>query len=209
MTEPAKIRVLVVDDHQVVRMGMNALVATTEGIEVVGEATDGREAIELYQDLLPDVVLMDSRMPGMGGPQATAEILQRWPDAQILMLSAYDGDFDIRQAMEAGVLGYVLKASTSDNLIPALRTVAAGEKWIPKEVSDRLVSQGSIERLTSREIQVLSKLAKGMANKQIADELRISEYTVKDHVKNILAKLRVRDRTEAVSTALKRGIIHL
>ena len=188
---------------------MIALIETVEDMEVVGEAVDGQEAIEMYRELHPDVILMDSRMPGKDGSQATAEILRQSPQARILMLSAFDGDGDIVRAMDAGVLGYVLKRSTGDNLIPALRTVASGGKWIPKEVSHRLDLLKTFERLTSREVQVLEELAKGMANKQIADALCISEYTVKDHVKNILAKLRVADRTEAVSVALKRGILRL
>jgi DNA-binding NarL/FixJ family response regulator len=125
------------------------------------------------------------------------------------MLTAYDGDADIRRALEAGVLGYVLKRSTGDNLLPALRAVARGDKWMPADVLARLASQKSFENLTPREIEVLSEMAKGLANKQIGDSLKISEHTVKDHVKNILAKLRVADRTEAVSVAIQRGIIHL
>ena len=125
------------------------------------------------------------------------------------MLTAYDGDADIRRALEAGVLGYVLKRSTGENLLPALRAVAKGEKWIPKDVNARLASRKSFEDLTPREVEVLAEMARGLANKQIAEALNISEHTVKDHVKNILAKLRVADRTEAVSVAVQRGIIHL
>ena len=209
MPSTSKIRVLIADDHQVVRMGLTALVGTTDDMEVVGEAEDGASASELFARLRPDVVLMDSRMPVKDGIRATAEILTRFPDARILMLTAYDGDGDIDRALEAGVLGYVLKRSTGEDLIPALRAVAGGSRWIPREVASRLASRKSFERLTPRELRVLEELSKGLANKQIADSLQITEHTVKDHVKNILAKLRVADRTEAVTVALQRGIIRL
>ena len=137
------------------------------------------------------------------------EIRKRFPDASILMLTAFDGDADIRRALDAGVKGYVLKSSTGEELIPALRAVFAGERWVPAEVATRLAALKSFEELTPREVEVLQHLAKGLANKQIAEALHITEYTVKDHLKNILAKLRVADRTEAVTVALRRGIIHL
>ncbi|MEI8045332.1 MAG: response regulator transcription factor, partial [Verrucomicrobiota bacterium] len=166
-------------------------------------------AIELFAKFSPDLALIDARMPVKTGFEATVEIRKRFPNASILMLTAFDGDADIRKALEAGVQGYVLKSSTGDKLIPALRAVAAGERWVPKEVADRLASRNSFEQLSAREMQVLNQLAKGLANKQIAEALNITEYTVKDHLKNILAKLRVADRTEAVTVALRRGIIHL
>jgi len=209
MKHGSKIRVLIADDHHVVRLGLVALVGTTDDMEVVGEAEDGAGAIERFTQLRPDVVLMDSRMPVKDGIQATAEILKRCPKARVLMLTAYDGDADIGRALEAGVLGYVLKRSTGEDLLPALRAVAAGTRWIPGDVAGQLASRKSFEQLTPRELSVLDELAKGLANKQIADALQITEHTVKDHVKNILAKLRVADRTEAVTVALQRGIIHL
>jgi len=209
MKKDRKIRILVADDHYIVRMGLVALVNTEPDMEVVAEAADGAQAIELFAKYSPDLALIDARMPVKTGFEATVEIRKRFPNASILMLTAYDGDADIRKALEAGVQGYVLKSSTGDKLIPALRAVAAGERWVPKEVADRLASRNSFEQLTAREIQVLNELAKGLANKQIAESLNITEYTVKDHLKNILAKLRVADRTEAVTTALQRGIIHL
>ncbi len=209
MKHGSKIRVLIADDHHVVRLGLVALVGTTDDMEVVGEAEDGAGAIERFTQLRPDVVLMDSRMPVKDGIQATREILKRFPKARVLMLTAYDGDADIGRALEAGVLGYVLKRSTGEDLLPALRAVAAGTRWIPGDVAGQLASRKSFEQLTPRELSVLDELAKGLANKQIADALQITEHTVKDHVKNILAKLRVADRTEAVTVALQRGIIHL
>jgi len=209
MRKDRKIRILVADDHYIVRMGLAALVNTEPDMEVVAEAADGAQAVELFAKHTPDLALIDARMPVKDGVEATIEIRKRFPNASILMLTAFDGDADIRKALEAGVQGYVLKSSTGDALIPALRAVAAGERWVPAEVANRLASRDSFEQLTAREMQVLNELAKGLANKQIADALNITEYTVKDHLKNILAKLRVADRTEAVTTALQRGIIHL
>ena len=204
-----KIRILIADDHYVVRMGLIALVGTSKNMEVVGEAADGEQAVLCFEKLRPDVVLMDSRMPVKDGTEATLEILKRFNDAKILMLTAFDGDVDIRRALDAGVCGYVLKRSTGDNLLPAIQAVSEGRRWLPQDVANRLTSRNSYEQLTHREIEVLEELAKGLANKQIAESLRITEHTVKDHVKNILAKLRVADRTEAVTVALQRGIIHL
>jgi len=152
---------------------------------------------------------MDSRMAVKNGIEATTEIRKRDPKARILMLTAFDGDADIRKAFDAGAQGYVLKSSSGEKLIPALRAVAAGEKWIPQEVAHRLSSRNSYENLTARELEVLQQIAKGLANKQIADHFGITESTVKTHLKNILAKLRVADRTEALSVSIQRGIIHL
>jgi len=209
MKQDRKIRILVADDHYIVRMGLAALVNTEPDMEVVAEAADGEQAVELFAKHTPDLTLIDARMPVKDGVEATIEIRKRFPNASILMLTAFDGDADIRKALNAGVQGYVLKSSTGKELIPALRAVAAGGRWVPKEVAGRLASRDSFEQLTAREMQVLNELAKGLANKQIADALNITEYTVKDHLKNILAKLRVADRTEAVTTALQRGIIHI
>jgi DNA-binding NarL/FixJ family response regulator len=157
----------------------------------------------------PDLVLMDLRMPIKDGIEATKEIRAKQPDARILMLTTFDGDTDIHRAIQAGAQGYILKNSTGDKLIPALRAVAAGEKWIPKEIASRLASRKLFEDLTPRELQVLQQIAKGLANKEIGNILDISGHTVKDHLKNILGKLRVVDRTEAVTVALQRGIIQL
>jgi DNA-binding NarL/FixJ family response regulator len=209
MKNQAKIRILVADDHYIVRMGLISLVSTESDMEVVAEAANGAQAVELYGKHAPDLVLMDLSMPIKDGIQATLEIRSKFPAARILMLTTFDGDDDIHKALRAGAQGYVLKNSTGDSLIPALRTVAAGQRWIPQEVAGRLNSRKMFEELTPREIQVLQQLAKGLANKEIADTLNISEHTVKDHLKNILGKLRVADRTEAVTKAITRGIIHL
>jgi DNA-binding NarL/FixJ family response regulator len=204
-----KIRIVVADDHFVVRMGLTALVNTEPDLEVVGEAADGAQAVSAFEKHRPDLVLMDLRMPIQDGISATAEIKAKHPNARVLMLTTFDGDTDIHRAMEAGAQGYVLKNSTGDKLIPALRAVAAGQRWIPKEIATRLASRNLFEDLTPRELQVLDQMAKGLANKEIADVLKITGHTVKDHLKSILGKLHVADRTEAVTVAIQRGIIHL
>jgi DNA-binding NarL/FixJ family response regulator len=203
------IRILIADDHYVVRMGLAALIETEPDLQVVGEAADGTQVVELYKKLKPDLVLMDVRMPRGDGITVTKIIRDQFPTARVLMLTTYDGDDDIHKALSAGASGYLLKNSTRDSLIPAIRAVAAGQNWIPQEVASRLAARKMFEELTPREVEVLRQLATGRANKEIADILKISEYTVKDHLKNILGKLQVADRTEAVTAALQRGIIHL
>jgi DNA-binding NarL/FixJ family response regulator len=203
------IRILVADDHYVVRMGLIAMVNLEPDMEVVAEATDGNQATALFKKFSPDLTLLDVRMPVKDGIQAAIEIRQLNREARILMLTAHDGDEDIHKAMEAGASGYVLKDSTDEKLLPAIRAVAAGQRWVPEEVARRLASRRLFEELTSRELLVLNELVKGLANKQIADVLNISENTVKWHLKNILAKLCVADRAEAVAVAIQRGIIHL
>lgn len=203
------VRILVADDHFVVRMGLTALVETEPDLQVVGEAADGTQAVELFKKLKPDLVMMDLRMPVKDGISATHEIHAQFPEARILMLTTFDGDEDIHRALMAGACGYLLKDSTRDSLIPALRAVAAGQRWIPQEVAKRLATRKMFTDLTPREVEVLQQLAKGLANKEIADVFGISEHTVKDHLKSILGKLRVADRTEAVTAAIQRGIIHL
>ena len=209
MKKNEKIRILIVDDHYIVRMGLVALVGTESDMEVVAEAGGGNEALELFARHQPDLLLLDLRMPDKNGIQTIVEIREKFPEARILVLSAFDGDEDIYRALHAGAQGYVLKNTTGDKLVPALRTVASGQNWIPKDVASQLALRKMREQLTTREVEVLSELAKGLANKEIADALSISEHTVKDHLKNILGKLQVADRTEAVTTAIQRGIIHL
>ena len=187
---------------------MIAMINSEPDMEVVAEATDGAQAIALFTKLNPDLALMDSRMPVKSGIEATVEIRKHNNAARILMLTALDGDEDIHKALEAGAAGYVLKDSTEEKLVPAIRAVASGQRWIPEEVASRLTSRRSFEELTPRELEVLRELAKGMANKQIADVLHITENTTKWYLKNILAKLRVADRAEAVAVAVQRGIIH-
>lgn len=209
MKKSSPIRIVIADDHFVVRMGLSAVVNAEPDMEIVGEASDGKEALALFTRLNPDITLLDVRMPAIGGIEVAAEIRKQNKTARILMLSAMSGDEDIHKALEAGVAGYVLKDATEEMLIPAIRAVAAGQRWIPKDVAKRLASRRLFEELTARELEVLNKLIKGLANKQIADALNITENTVKGYLKSILAKMRVSDRTEAVTVAIQRGIIHL
>lgn len=209
MKRSSRIRILVADDHFVVRLGLIALIGTECGLSVVGEASDGEQAVRLFEKLTPDLVLMDARMPVMSGREAVLAIRRATPSAHVLMLSAFDGDAEIHAALAAGAKGYLLKAATAEELIPAIRAVADGKAWLPREVADRLQERAAYDELTPREVEVLSAAARGLANKEIADRLRISEYTAKDHLKSILAKLRVADRTHAVTAALQRGIIRL
>jgi DNA-binding NarL/FixJ family response regulator len=209
MRQPTKIRILIADDHFIVRMGLTALINTEPDMEVVAEAADGTQAVELFCKHNPDLALLDLRMPVKNGIETTKEIRSRFPNARVLILSAFDGDEEIHKALQAGAQGFVLKSSTGEKLIPAIRAVAAGQRWVPREIASRLSARAAFEELTPREVQVLQQLARGLSNKAIADALKITEYTVKDHLKSILAKLRVADRTEAVTAALQRGIIHL
>ncbi|MBI2513121.1 MAG: response regulator transcription factor [Opitutae bacterium] len=209
MIPNGEVRILVADDHFIVRMGLIALINTEPGLRVVGEADDGERVIALFEQLRPELVLMDVRMPGKSGHDAMRHIRRLAPDARVLMLSAFDGDEEIHNALQAGAQGYVLKSATDKELIPAIHAVAAGRRWIPHDVASRLKSRQLYEQLTPREIEVLNALATGLANKEIADRLGISEYTTKDHLKSILAKLRAADRTQAVTAALQRGIIRL
>lgn len=208
MNAHSPIRILIVDDHFIVRTGLLSLIKTDSSLAVIGEAGDGDEAIRRFEALRPDLVVLDLRMPGKGGHEVTRAIRQIDPAARVLMLSAFEGDTDIHLALAAGACGYVLKSVTGEELIPAIHAVAAGKRWIPFEVATRLRSRNSYEELTARELEVLEQLARGRANKEIADTLGITEYTTKGHLKNILAKLRVADRTQAVIAAVQRGIIH-
>ena len=209
MKKESKIRILVADDHYVVRMGVIAIINNEPDMEVVAEAANGTQAVELFLKHQPDLALLDSRMPLKSGVQAAKEIRDKHATARILMLTAFDGDEDIHKAISAGAQGYVLKSATGVQLVPALRAVAAGKDWIPAEVASRLAKRKEYEPLTPRELEVLHELAKGLANKQIADVMNISQHTTKGYLKNILTKLHVADRTEAVTVAIQRGLIHL
>jgi DNA-binding NarL/FixJ family response regulator len=209
MNPEPEIRILVADDHYVVRMGVIAIINNEPDMKVVAEAANGNQAVELFNRHQPTLALLDSRMPLKNGVEVAKEIRAQNSGARILMLTAFDGDEDIFRAVESGAQGYVLKNSTGEHLIPAIRAVAAGRSWIPPEVEQRLASRKTYEPLTPRELEVLHELAKGLANKQIASVLNITEYTTKGYLKNILFKLHVADRTEAVTVAIQRGLIHL
>ncbi len=204
-----KIRVLTADDHPVVRAGVAALIANEPDIEVVAEANDGAEAVGLFDEQKPDVVLMDLRMPGMNGVEATRAIIARHPGARIVALTSYEGDADIYRALDAGACGYLLKDMLGTAVICAVRTAAAGKRVIPPEVAGRLAEFTPRVELTSRELEVLRLAAKGLRNRDIGVAIGRTEATVKVHLKHVMAKLGVDDRTEAVTQALQRGIIHL
>ena len=203
------VRVLIADDHPVVRSGLAMILQQAAGIEVVAEAGTGREAIALFHQHQPDVVLMDLKMPEMGGVDAIATIRQECPNARIIVLTTYDGDEDIYRGLSAGARGYLLKNVTRQELVEAIQRVHIGQKYIPAEVGARLAERMSRPQLTERERQVLWQMTEGKSNQEIATALTVSEGTVKFHVNGILRKLNVSDRTQAVLVALKRGIANL
>lgn len=209
MPENEPIRILIADDHFVVRMGLSALIQTQPDMTVVAEAANGSQAVELFHRHNPDVVLMDIRMPVLNGIEATAAIRKVQPAARIVVLTTFDGDENIYQSLQAGALSYLLKGSLRDELLKTIRSVHAGRRYLPAAVAARLAERLPRSDLTLREFEVLSQIANGLSNREIAVALGVSEGTVKIHVNNILSKLGVSDRTQAVTTALKRGIIHL
>lgn len=203
------IRVLTVDDHPVVRTGIAAMIANEQDMCVVAEASDGDAAVEAYETHRPDVVLMDLRMPRTDGVSAIRSILSRNADARIVALTSYDGDADIYRALDAGACGYLIKDMLGDELVKAVRTAAAGKRIIPPVVAGRLAEFTPRIDLTAREVEVLRLVSKGLRNKEIAGVIGRTEETVKVHLKHVMQKLGVDDRTEAVTVALQRGIIHL
>ncbi len=209
MKSNSAVKILVADDHFVVREGLRSILRREPDLLVAGEAANGQEAALAYDQQLPDVTIMDLRMPVCGGVEAIRRIRIKHPQARILVLSNFEGDEDIHAALSAGAMGYLLKHSSGDQIVPAIRALMQGKKWIPPEVAGHLASRERGETLSTREREIVRLLALGEANKQIGDVLGITEQTVKSHVKNILAKLQVRDRTEAVTVALRRGIVHL
>jgi two-component system NarL family response regulator len=203
------IRIIVVDDQAVVRQGFVSLINTVPGMTVIAEGINGQQAVELYRKHRPDVVLMDLRMPVMGGVEAITAIRREFPAARVIVLTTYDGDEDIYRSLQAGAQGYLLKDMFFDELEDAIRTVHAGGRRIPGVVAERLAGRVGGSELTGRELEVLEQIVRGRSNKEIAAALSISEATVKSHVNNILSKLGVDDRTQAATTALQRGIVHL
>jgi DNA-binding NarL/FixJ family response regulator len=206
------IRLLIVDDHPIVRDGLQGVLESQPDIEVVGEAADGEAAVQMANSLSPDIVLMDLRMPVMDGVTALREIRTRNPQCQVLVLTTYDSDADILPAIEAGASGYLLKDSTREELYAAIRAAARGETVLAPAVAARLVGRmraPAEEKLSSRELEVLQLVAEGGSNSEIASRLHISQATVKSHLIHIFGKLGVSDRTAAVTVALKRGILSL
>jgi DNA-binding NarL/FixJ family response regulator len=208
-TGPNLIRILTVDDHPMLREGIAALVASQPDMKLVAEASTGREALEQFRKHRPDLTLMDLQMPDMDGIEAMVAICSEFPDARIIVLTTYRGDIQVLRALKAGARAYLLKGLLRKELLETIRAVHAGQKRISPDVAVELADHALDDALTSREIDVLRLIARGHANKLIADQLGITEDTVKGHVKNILSKLGASDRTHAVTIALKRGIIEL
>ena len=203
------IRILLADDHFVVRMGLSTLINTQSDMTVVAEATNGKQAVEMFREDKPDVTLMDLRMPEMNGVDAIIAIRDGDPDARIIVLTTYDGDEDIYRAFQGGARAYLLKDMHHDELLSAIRAVHQGQRFVPATIANRLAERMPRSKLTARELDVLRLIVKGMSNREIAASLAITEGTVKIHVNNVLGKLGVNDRTKAATTALQRGIVHL
>jgi len=206
---PPRIRVLCVDDHRIVREGLALIVNHQADMEVVGVASSGEESVELFMKLLPDITLMDLQLGAMSGVEAIRAIRKQAPTARIVVLTMYQGDEDIYRALQAGAATYILKDTLSDDLIRVVHEVHAGKHPVMPDVEARLAERAANPTLTPREIQVIELVSQGMRNKELAAELGISEETAHVHVRNILTKLKVKDRSAAITVAYRRGIIHL
>ncbi len=202
-----RIRVLIVDDHVLLREGIAAVVQDEKDLEVVGEAGTGREAIDGFRKHRPDVTVMDLQLPEIDGVAATAAIRSEWPDARIVVLTTYRGDARALRALKAGASGFLLKSMIRTELLEAIRSVHSGDRYIPREIAADLAAHINDDALSVRELDVLKRVAAGNSNRLVADQLRLSEDTVKAHMKSIMSKLAANDRTHAVTIALKRGII--
>ena len=209
MSDQPRIRVFSVDDHALLREGIATLINNQPDMLLVGEAANGREAVEAFREHQPDVVLMDVRLPDMTGIEAMIAIRNDFAEARFIMVTTSEGDVEIRRALEAGARGYILKSMPPKDLVEAIRQVHAGKKRIPPEIAAHLAEHYSDETLTTREIEVLKQIGGGNRNRDIAERLFISEETVKVHIKHIMEKLGASDRTQAVAIAVRRGIIHM
>lgn len=203
------LRILVADDHLVYRIGIRALLSSEPSMQVVGEATDGATAIDLYRKQRPDVMLLDLRMPHKGGIDVVQTVRAEFPNARIIIVTSYQTEEEIFQVLRAGALGYILKDMGREMLIEAIRSVQAGARWISPTIQRQFAERSLREALTAREVDVMKLLARGLTNREIARVFKISESTVKNHVNSLLAKLDVSDRTEAVTLCLARGIVSL
>ena len=209
MKDANPIRILVAEDHLIARVGVTTIVNLQPDMTVVAEAANGQQAIELYRKHSPDVTLLDLRMPILSGIEAAEVIRREYPRAKLIALTTYGGENDIRRALSAGVQAYLTKDVLHEELLKAIRAVYAGQTYLPAPVAASLAAQLPRPDLSARELQVLELIVAGLANKQIAFALNIAEHTVKNHVKSILDKLGVQDRTQAATSAIQRGIIHL
>jgi DNA-binding NarL/FixJ family response regulator len=203
------VRILVVDDHFVVRSGLVASLGMESDLQVIGEASSAEEALAQYRQYAPDVVLMDLRLQGASGIEATSQLRQTDQDVRVLIFTTAEGDEDIFRALQAGASGYLLKSSPRDELLQAIRSIAAGERYLPPRVAARLAERISGEEPSARELEVLRLIGRGKSNKEIGVLLNIAEDTVKRHVSSLLVKLRVHDRAQATSEGIRRGFIHL
>jgi DNA-binding NarL/FixJ family response regulator len=208
-TPDRKIRILTVDDHPMLREGIAAVLRAHSDMELVGEAENGEHAVVAHRQLNPDVTLMDLQMPVLGGVDAITRIRRESPDAKIIVLTTYAGDVQALRAMRAGAAGYLLKGALRRELLDTIRAVYEGRRYLPSEIAQEIALHSYEDGLSERELDVLRLVARGKANKEIAVELRVSEDTVKSHLKSIFVKLSVGDRTQAVTLALKRGIIEI
>lgn len=208
-SRPGPVRILIAEDHLIARLGVKTIITMQPDMSVVAEAANGAQAVEMYRKFRPDVVLMDMRMPGLSGVAAAQAIRTEFPDARIIGLSTYGGDEDVRRALQAGMQAYLTKDVLHDELIRAIRAVYNGETHLTAAVRAVLTAGLLPADLSAREMEVLALIVKGKSNKQIGFALGIAEHTVKNHVKNILDKLGVDDRTQAATAAIQRGIIHL
>lgn len=209
MNEQAKIRVLSIDDHPLVREGVAALINDQRDMKIVGQASTGRDGIKLFREHQPDIALMDVRLPDMSGIDAMITIRSEFPQARVIIVTSSEGDVEMQRALEGGARGYMLKSMPPAELLDAIRKVHAGKKAIPPEIAAHLANHLSDEALTSREVEILQQVAEGNRNRDIAERLFISEGTVKVHIKHIMEKLGAHDRTQAITIAVRRGIIHL
>lgn len=209
MTGAEGIRILCVDDHPLVREGIAAIIKSQPDMQLIGGAATGKEGLEKYRNLLPDVTLMDLRLPDMSGVDCLRDIRAEFPDARIIMVTTFEGDVDVQRALEAGARAYLLKNMPYKELVDAIRKVHAGKKSIPPALANRLAEHLADEALTSREIEILQRVAEGYRNREIAERLFISEETVKIHIKHVMDKLGASHRTQAVAIAVRRGIIQV